>query len=89
VRNGSVLYWLLLASVVDCAAVCAAPSGFSKKTYTYKRVGALEINADVFSPATGSVHPAILWIDGGAFVFGDRTMLPGRTTRVPAGALVP
>lgn len=48
-------------------------------TYTYKRVGDLEIRADVHgAPAPGEARrPALLWIHGGALIMGGRaTPLP-------------
>jgi acetyl esterase/lipase len=39
-------------------------------------VGPLAIPADVFRPAGPGPHPVVLWIHGGALVFGDRGMLP-------------
>jgi acetyl esterase/lipase len=45
-------------------------------TVAYRTVGPLAIPADVFRPAGPGPHPVILWIHGGALVFGDRGMLP-------------
>ena len=41
-------------------------------TFTYKRVGNLEIQADVYRPAGDAVCPVLLWIHGGALIMGDR-----------------
>jgi acetyl esterase/lipase len=41
-------------------------------TYVYKRVGNLEIQADVYRPAGDAVCPVLLWIHGGALIMGDR-----------------
>jgi acetyl esterase/lipase len=46
------------------------------QTVTYRTVGSLAIPADVFRPAGPGPHPVVLWIHGGALVFGDRSMLP-------------
>ena len=43
-----------------------------KATFTYKRVGDLEIKADVYRPAGDAVCPVLLWIHGGALIMGDR-----------------
>jgi acetyl esterase/lipase len=48
----------------------------SKETFTYKKVGDLEIKADVYRPAGAGLHPVIVWIHGGGLVFGSRAMLP-------------
>jgi acetyl esterase/lipase len=48
----------------------------SKETFTYKKVGDLEIKADVYRPAGAGPHPAIVWIHGGSLIFGSRATLP-------------
>ena len=47
----------------------------SRETYTYKTVGDCEIKADVYRLPGDDVRPAILWIHGGALMFGDRGTL--------------
>src|SRR6266480_1902458 len=49
---------------------------FSKRSYTYKVVGDCKIQADVYRIPDDVVRPAILWIHGGALVFGNREVLP-------------
>ncbi len=48
----------------------------SRQTYTYKTVGDCEIKADVYPLPGNEDRPAILWIHGGALMFGDRGTLP-------------
>ncbi len=48
----------------------AGPSG---KTYTYKKIGDCEIKADVYRLPGDEVRPVILWIHGGALIFGNRS----------------
>jgi acetyl esterase/lipase len=49
----------------------------SIESYVYKVVAGCEIQADVHQPPGNVVHPAILWLHGGALIFGDRsTLLP-------------
>jgi len=43
-----------------------------RTTLVYKRVGSLEIQADVHRPAGNAVCPVVLWIHGGALIMGDR-----------------
>jgi len=43
-----------------------------QQTYTYKRVGDCEINADVHRRRDHVVRPAIVWIHGGALIMGHR-----------------
>ena len=51
------------------AVLMAQPA---KQTYTYKVVGDCSIQADVYRAPGDSVHPAILWIHGGALIMGNR-----------------
>lgn len=47
-------------------------AGYEAKTYVYKVVDGCEIRADVFQPAGGGIHPAILWMHGGSLISGTR-----------------
>lgn len=62
---------LALAAAVPLWAAPAGPPPMT--TYVYKRVGALEIKADVL-PATGFTgpRPVVVWIHGGALINGSR-----------------
>ena len=42
------------------------------RTYTYKRVGDLEIKADVYREDDRKVRPVVVWIHGGALIMGGR-----------------
>jgi acetyl esterase/lipase len=67
----------LLAAACSPWAVFAADEGmpFAKSTYTYKVVDGHSIKADVYRPPDNRVRPVILWIHGGALIFGDRTKI--------------
>jgi acetyl esterase/lipase len=43
-----------------------------RSTYIYKMVDGLPIRADVYRKAGDDIRPAILWIHGGALIFGNR-----------------
>lgn len=43
-----------------------------KSTHTYKTVGDLKIQADVYRKSDDVVRPAIFWIHGGALIMGNR-----------------
>ena len=43
-----------------------------KSTYTYKTIGDLKIQADVYRKPDDIVQPAIFWIHGGALIMGNR-----------------
>ncbi|MBW7996404.1 MAG: alpha/beta hydrolase [Candidatus Glassbacteria bacterium] len=49
---------------------------YAKTTYTYKVAGQHEINADVYRKPGDEILPAILWIHGGALIFGTRIWIP-------------
>jgi acetyl esterase/lipase len=51
---------------------------FSKKTHTYKTVGGVDIQADVYRTEDAAVRPVVVWIHGGALVNGSRTAVPPR-----------
>ena len=48
---------------------------YSKQTYVYKTVQDCQIHADVYLSPGEEQRPAILWMHGGALIFGDRRML--------------
>ena len=53
----------------------------SKETYSYKTVADCEIRADVYRPAGDAIRPCILWLHGGALIFGSReTISPEQVT---------
>ena len=62
------------------------------KTFTYKSVGALSLQADVYGADTQGVarKPAIMWIHGGCLIIGNRSgIAPGQLDRyLEAGFIV-
>jgi acetyl esterase/lipase len=49
---------------------------YSTETFAYKVVGDHKILADVYRIPGDKVRPAIVWIHGGALIFGSRKSLP-------------
>ena len=49
---------------------------YTKDTYTYKTVDEHEIPVDVYRYPGDDVRPALIWIHGGALIFGTRNWLP-------------
>jgi acetyl esterase/lipase len=50
----------------------AGQSGTPATTHIYKRIGDVAIKADVYRLPGTDVRPAILWLHGGALIFGNR-----------------
>jgi hypothetical protein len=55
-----------------------APAGEApvKRTYTYKTVGDVKIQADVYRPDDANVRPVVVWLHGGALIVGSRAAVP-------------
>lgn len=69
--------------VIAIAAICVAPSRahgeeapFESRTVTYKTVGDIKIEADVYRAADEQVRPVVVWIHGGALIMGSRKNPP-------------
>ena len=64
---------LLLAGPTPAGAAGESPV---KKTYTYKTVDGINVQADVYRPDDDKVRPVLVWIHGGALIVGSRTQVP-------------
>ena len=72
---GSLAIWSLAALVIPALA----RAEINKMTHTFKRVGDLEIKADVYQPEQakgGGKLPVVVWIHGGALINGHRESVP-------------
>jgi len=67
--------WLVIYCVAVLGSARAAEP-FGKKTYTYKTVDEVAIQADVYRPGDDKVRPAVIWIHGGALIVGSRRDVP-------------
>jgi acetyl esterase/lipase len=58
--------------------ICAEEKSatFSKRTYTYKSVDQLKIQADVYCHEDSVKRPVIVWFHGGALITGSRAGVP-------------
>jgi acetyl esterase/lipase len=56
------------------------------RTYTYKKVPGLEIQADVYRPDDPVRRPIVVWIHGGALIMGSRRGIPERVRKMLVGA---
>ena len=62
---------------VNTYSQSAESNDIDKKTFTYKTIDKIQIKADLFrSVDNTSLKPVIIWIHGGALIFGSRNDLP-------------
>ena len=71
------LFLALMTNPLPAAETAAAETP-EKQTVVYKRVGMLEIKADVFSYRDTTVRPVVVWLHGGALINGHRESVSGR-----------
>jgi acetyl esterase/lipase len=64
------------AILLAVAGTRADEPAFGKTTHTYKTVGPLKIQADVFRGDDRKVRPVVVWIHGGALIMGGRNSVP-------------
>jgi acetyl esterase/lipase len=62
----------LAAACILIVPTCALRAEVRKQTYTYKKVGPLEIKADVYREDDARKRPVVVWIHGGALIMGNR-----------------
>jgi acetyl esterase/lipase len=65
-----------VASLVLSAAVGAGEPAFAKKSYTFKTIAGVAIEADVYRPGDAKVRPVVAWLHGGALMVGSRNSVP-------------
>jgi pimeloyl-ACP methyl ester carboxylesterase len=72
--------WVCLLAVCGAAFLlpprASAGEGLVKRTYTYKTVGDVKVQADVYRPDDTQVRPVLVWLHGGALIVGSRTAVP-------------
>jgi len=56
--------------------------GVIRSTWTFKRVGDLDIQADVYRPDDEELRPVVIWVHGGALIAGNRVK-PKERVREP------
>ena len=78
------VFLLCIATTVSILAStqhAAAEDQITMKTYTYKKVGDLEIKADVYRVNDETIRPVVVWIHGGALINGHRAGVSGRVKK--------
>ena len=83
---------ILLGVAISSALCQSSPHDSSTfhKTYIYKRIENIDLHSDVYKLQGNDRRPVILWLHGGALIFGDRGMLPAdeRDQFIRAGYIV-
>jgi acetyl esterase/lipase len=67
---------LAAAALLLANPVRAADPPLPKQTHTFKTVGDLKVQADVYRPDNARVRPVVVWIHGGALISGNRKSVP-------------
>ncbi len=66
------------ASLAACGRACGADDSIGRTTFTFKKVGDLEVKADVIRADDEVIRPVVVWIHGGALINGHREGVSGR-----------
>ena len=48
------------------------------RTFVYKKIGKVEVHADVYRPDDRKARPVLVWLHGGALINGNRIGVPGK-----------
>ena len=67
---------LAAAALLLANPVRAADPPLPKQTHTFKTVGDLKIQADVYRADDAKARPVVVWIHGGALILGNRKSVP-------------
>jgi acetyl esterase/lipase len=75
-----------LKAFLICTGMLICPTAVqaevNQKTYTYKKIGDIELKADVYSPAVAAPKlPVVIYIHGGGLIFGSRENQPAAPLR--------
>jgi acetyl esterase/lipase len=73
---------LMLTPIIAAAGPGGSDPHPEKKTYVYKTAGRVPVQADVYRPPDDRARPAVVWIHGGALIFGSRGGIPKQLTEL-------
>ena len=77
-----IIYGIIGCLVLSGLLTDTAAGEVRMQTYTYKRVGDLEIKANVYRADDEKVRPVVVWIHGGALIMGGRDSVNGRVKKM-------
>jgi acetyl esterase/lipase len=75
-RPYSVFLPAIATALLVTASTRAADPPLPMKTYTFKTVGDVKVQADVYRADDKTVRPIVVWIHGGALITGNRKSVP-------------
>jgi acetyl esterase/lipase len=75
-RSFSVFLPAIAIALLVTASTRAADPPLPMKTYTFKTVGDVKVQADVYRADDEKVRPIVVWIHGGALIMGNRKSVP-------------
>jgi len=81
-KLGRIVYGVIGCLVLSGLPVNTIAAEVRMQTYTYKRVGDLEIKANVYRADDEKVRPVVVWIHGGALIMGGRNGINGRVKKM-------
>ena len=79
------IHFKLACPLACCLSIVSSLSAADRRqpeTYVYKKVGDLEIKADVYPCEDDEIRPALVWIHGGALIMGHRAGISGRVRQL-------
>ena len=77
ITSGPIAYLVLAGCLIHTVT-----AEVQMQTYTYKRVGDLEIRANVHREDDKKIRPVLVWIHGGALINGGRQGINGRVKKM-------
>lgn len=75
-RSFSVFLPAIATALLVTASSRAADPPLPMKTYTFKMVGDVKVQADVYHTDDTATRPVLVWIHGGALIMGNRKSVP-------------
>jgi len=75
-------FFILLTSAPSLTGADVSADNVRMWTHTYKKVGDLEIKANVYRADDEKVRPVVVWLHGGALIMGGRESVNGRIRKM-------
>ena len=84
------IHWAVVVGIIGMLSGQDCRAEIRKETLTYKTVGELQIQADVFHHDDVVTRPVVVWLHGGALINGNREGIDNRlkTAMLDSGYIV-